>query len=196
MPNLTLIIDPTKAKSKLTSFKNFGRIFTQLKKSLSRKSINADIIETVEDDSAFADDSISIEEQPVKSVVLRRMHSNKRVYDNLRTKSHMYSDRTDEQLQMSSLFDYFIIVSAGIETGPVSTDHLSSSESKLNTSIQWMFPAKPVNLNDSITNFCFPDSSCQYDLAKKTGHETFQFTLTNLDASRTYGNCIKIVSLF
>ncbi len=188
MPNLTLI-DQAKSRSKLATFKHFGRLFTHLKKSLSRKSLNADVSETAEDDSAFAADE-SVDEKPIKNVLLRRMHSNRRVYEKLRTKSHIYSDRSDTR--MSSLFDYCLVVS--VRNIAFSNDQLSSDRYVDSPNIQWMFPDNPVNLNESIAEFCFPDPSCQYDLGKKSGNETFQFTLTNLDASRTYGNCIKIVS--
>ena len=110
MPNLTQI-----EKSKKASFKHFNRLFTHLKKTLSRKSLNnnknnAEIIESIkineefssinnnnnndggnksehqfENNSAFEEEDVKIN-YPIKNVILRRMHSNKRIYEKLRTK--------------------------------------------------------------------------------------------------------------
>lgn len=181
------------------TFKPFGRLFSHLKKTLSRKSINTEVLGDSDDNVFKTNDNDDPEDNtdPVRNVILRRMQSNKRIYEKLRTKSHIYSDRTDAQATMSSLFDYCLVVGLRDRGKSVSTEQLNYDGflNRLNPSIIWRFPERIVNLNESITEFCFPDPSCQYD-AKKSGGEIFQFTLTNFDGSRTYGNCIKLVSFY
>lgn len=133
----------------------------------------------------------------VKNVILRRMQSNKKIYEKLRTKSHVYSDYLNENnSSMNSLFDYCLIVGIRDHQTSMSIDHLNqvNTLNKLNPVIHWKFPEQIPNLNDLIAEFCFPDPSCQSN-SKKEGREIFQFTLTNLDGSRTYGNCIKLVNI-
>lgn len=136
------------------------------------------------------------------------MQSNKQIYEKLRTKSHVYSDYMDEsqeQAKMKALFDYCLIVglreplrnNTNTSKLSMSTDNLNVSDTlsaKTNPVIEWKWPDQIPNLNEAITEFCFPDQACVYDFKKSDGSEIFQFTLTNYDGSRTYGNCIKLVS--
>ena len=188
------------------TFKPFNKLFNQLKKTLSRKSLNEpeDTLSNRKHGSDLADEvfgEIANSNDQIKNVILRRMQSNKQIYEKLRTKSHVYSDYIDEsqeQAKMKALFDYCLIVGLreNQKNFSASTDALNLSgtlNSKTNPMIEWKWPDQIANLNESITEFCFPDQSCVYDY-KKNEREIFEFTLTNFDGSRTYGNCIKLVS--
>lgn len=168
-----------------------------MKKTLSRKSLNSEQEnkqQVDEEDNVFETED---NDRMVKNVILRRMQSNKKIYEKLRTKSHVYSDYLNENnSSMNSLFDYCLIVGIRDHQTSMSIDHLNqvNTLNKLNPVIHWKFPEQIPNLNDLIAEFCFPDPSCQSN-SKKEGREIFQFTLTNLDGSRTYGNCIKLVNI-
>ncbi|RNA39384.1 suppression of tumorigenicity 5 -like [Brachionus plicatilis] len=163
--------------------KFFNNIF---KKTFNRR------INDKNDDEKLARGKIK-EKQPVEQGVTLRNNNHTMLSKNFVTKSYIYSGQNEMSSKLKTLFDYVLIV--GLNNRKChSSDQLDSSDfiNKTNPSIFWRFPDHLTDINPAIPEFCFPDPLSFSEYYKKKS-EIFQFTLTNLDAKRTYGYCIRLL---